>query len=108
MAKQNTTGDHDGANSELSPDLQEGYPQRRLHLVSRIIEGEMVILNREAGVLHRLNPIASFIWQCCDGTSRVDDIVTRLANAYDVDFMTCKKDVSETISKLELLKLLTR
>jgi hypothetical protein len=108
MAKPNATGEHDPAKSEMSLKAGEGYPQRRLNLVCRIIEGETVILNREAGVLHRLNPTASFIWECCDGTTDVDDIVTRVANAYDVDFVTCRKDVSEIVAKLESLNLLAR
>ena len=106
--KQRTTGDHDRASSEVSLKLGEGRPQRRLELVCRIIEGETVILNREAGVLHRLNPTASFIWECCDGNSGVDDIVARLAKAYEVDFVSCRKDVNEVVLKLESLNLLTR
>jgi len=107
MAKQSTTGDHDRASSDVGVKLEEGRPQRRLELVCRIIEGETVILNREAGVLHRLNPTASFIWECCDGSAGVDDIVARCVHAYAVDFMTCRNDVSETVLKLESLNLLT-
>jgi hypothetical protein len=59
-------------------------------------------------VLHRLNPTACFIWACCDGSLRVDDIVARLASAYDVDLMTGQKDVSETLLKFESLSLLMR
>jgi len=108
MAKQSTTADHNRASSDVGVKLEEGRPQRRLELVCRIIEGETVILNREAGVLHRLNPTASFIWGCCDGSLRVDDIVARLASAYDVDLMTGQKDVTETLLKFESLSLLMR
>jgi len=83
-------------------------PKRRPDLIYRTIDGETVILNREAGVLHRLNSTASFIWECCDGSSGVDDIVARLANAYEVDFPTSRKDVKEIVLKLESLNLLTR
>lgn len=105
MANPNSTRDHD---PELSQKLRERRPQHRSDLLCRIIEGEAVILNREAGVLHRLNPTASFIWDCCDGNLRVDDIVARLASAYDVDLMTGQKDVSETLLKFESLSLLMR
>lgn len=108
MANPSITGNHDRASSELSLKPQKGCPQRRLDLLCRIIEGEAVILNRDVGLLYRLNPTASFIWQCCDGSSCVDDIVARLASAYDVEATTCQKDVSETLLKLESLDLLTR
>ena len=108
MANPNATRNHDQASSAVSVKLGEGRPQRRLDIVFRIIDGETVILNREVGVLHRLNPTASFIWECCDGNSDVNDIVARLAKAYEVDFVTCRKDVNEVVLKLESLNLLTR
>ena len=103
MANASITGEQDRANSEI----KLRGPQRRSDLLCRIIEGETVILNRKTGVLHRLNPTASFIWECCDGSAGVDDIVARCVHAYAVDFMTCRKDVSETVLKLESLNLLT-
>jgi coenzyme PQQ synthesis protein D (PqqD) len=105
MANPSPTRDHD---PELSQNLRERRPQYRPDLLCRIIEGEAVILNREAGVLYRLNPTASFIWDCCDGSLRVDEIVARLTSAYDVDLITGEKDVSETILKFESLSLLMR
>ena len=107
MAKTTATKDGDQAVPEVTLKLRQGHPQRRLDLLCRTIEGEAVILNDQAGTLHRLNPTASVIWDCCDGTSSVDDIVARLASAYDVDLRTCQKDVSEIILKLESLNLLT-
>ena len=104
MANLSPTRDHD---PELSQKLRERRPQHRSDLLCRIIEGETVILDREAGVLHRLNPTASFIWERCDGAIYVDDIVALVASAYDVDFMTCRKHVSETVLTLESLNLLT-
>jgi hypothetical protein len=76
--------------------------------VCRIIEGEAVILNPEAGVLHRLNRTASLIWKYCDGRSAVGDIVARVGSAYEVDLRTCQKDVSEILLELESLNLLTK
>jgi hypothetical protein len=106
MTKSNTSN-HNTAGSGSDLKLQGGHPQRRLDLLCRIVEGETVILNRAGGVLHRLNPTAALIWECCDGTSAVHDIVARITNSYDVDFMTCRNDVNETILRLQSLNLLT-
>jgi hypothetical protein len=81
-------------------------PQHRSNLPYRNIEGEIIILNREEGVLHQLNPTASFIWNCCDGTVDVPEIVDRLTNAYEIDSATCRKDVDEVLNKLQTLNLL--
>ena len=82
------------------------YPKRRSNLNWRTIDGETLILNREEGRLHQLNPTASFIWDCCDGNSNIEEIVNRLAGAYEVDDRTACKDVEEVLFNLRSSKLL--
>lgn len=82
------------------------YPKRRSDLNYRTIEGETIILNREEGQLHQLNPSASFIWDCCDGNSNIAEIIDRLAGAYEVEPSTARKDVEEVLLKLRKSNLL--
>lgn len=84
----------------------EPRPKRRADLNYRTIDGATLILNREAGRLHQLNPTASFIWDCCDGNSNLAEIVDRLAGAYEVDSNTARRDVEEVLSSLQSSKLL--
>jgi hypothetical protein len=86
----------------------ERRPKRREDLNYRTIDGETLILNRQDGRLHQLNPTASFIWDCCDGNSNLADIVDRLAGAYEVDPNTARKDVEEVISNLRSSNLLEK
>ena len=81
-------------------------PKRRSDLNCRIIDGETVILDLKEGHLHQLNPTASFIWDCCDGNLRMDQIVDRLASAYEVDSTRARKDVEEVVAKLQSSNLL--
>jgi hypothetical protein len=99
------TASFDNAQSR-NPASAELRPQRRSDLTCRTIDGATVILNREEGVLHQLNATAGFIWNCCDGMVGVPEIVDRLTNAYEIDSVTCRKDVDEVLSKLQTLKLL--
>jgi Coenzyme PQQ synthesis protein D (PqqD) len=92
------TQDHTPAN--------EPCPKRRADLTYRTIDGETVILNREEGQLHQLNPTASFIWDCCDGNSNIAEIIDRLAGAYEVEPSTARKDVAEVLLKLQKSNLL--
>ena len=85
----------------------QALPQRRPDLVYRIIEGETVILDRDGGVLHKLNPTASFIWDCCDGTLSTDDIIDRLVKAFEIDRETCRKDVIQALNQFRSLNLLS-
>ena len=86
----------------------ERRPKRRQDLNYRTIDGETLILNREHGRLHQLNPTASFIWDCCDGNSKLAEIVERLAGAYEVDSNTARKDVEEILSNLRRSNLLEK
>ena len=84
----------------------ERRPKRRQDLNYRTIDGETLILNRQDGRLHQLNPTASFIWDCCDGSSNLAEIVDRLAGAYEVDSKTARKDVEEILLNLRNSNLL--
>jgi Coenzyme PQQ synthesis protein D (PqqD) len=84
----------------------ESHPKRRGNLNYRSIDGETLILNRQDGQLHQLNPTASFIWDCCDGNSNIAEITDRLAGAYDVELGTARKDVEEVLLKLRKSNLL--
>jgi Coenzyme PQQ synthesis protein D (PqqD) len=96
----------DGRPSQNDARVGKRVPKRRSDLNYRTIDGETLILNREEGCLHQLNPTASFIWDCCDGNSDIAEIIDRLAAAYEVDYGTARKDVEEVLSNLLSSKLL--
>ena len=96
----------DGRPSENDTGVGEWVPKRRSDLNYRTIDGETVILNREEGQLHQLNPTASFIWDCCDGNSNIAEIIDRLAGAYEVEPSAARKDVEEVLLKLRKSNLL--
>lgn len=96
----------DGRPAENCPRVLQRFPKRRSDLNWRTIDGETLILNREEGRLHQLNPTASFIWDCCDGHSNIAEIVERLAGVYEVDASTARKDVEGVLFKLQSAKLL--
>jgi hypothetical protein len=81
-------------------------PQRRPDLMTRLIEGEVVILDREGGKVHQLNPVASCIWNSCDGSSSVDSIAERLVASFDVAPEKALRDVEALLQELQGLGLL--
>ena len=96
----------DGGPSENDMRDGEPVPKRRSNLNYRTIDGETLILIREEGRLHQLNPTASFIWDCCDGESNIAEIIDRLVTAYEVDSSTARKDVEEVLFNLRSSNLL--
>ncbi len=81
-------------------------PTRRPDVVSRVVDGEVVILDRPTGNVHRLNATASFIWNQCDGESTPADIASRVAESFDRSLDQVLGDVVETLANLEKLGLL--
>ena len=82
-------------------------PARRFDLTFRIVEDEVVILDRGTGNLHRLNATAGTIWQHCDGRSTLDEISARVAAEFDKDLTEVREAVRATIEDFEQLGLLS-
>jgi Coenzyme PQQ synthesis protein D (PqqD) len=81
-------------------------PKRRPDVLSRLIDGETVVLDRQAGLVHQLNRTASYIWERFDGQSALTDIAHRLAQVFDVELSVATRDVTAIIRQLEELHLL--
>lgn len=82
------------------------HPKRRVDVNVRMVDGEVVVLDRQSDLIHQLNHTASYIWDRCDGHSTVAEIAQQLAAAFDVDAHTAVQDVETTIRQLHGLGLL--
>jgi len=78
----------------------------RPDLVTRSIDGEVVILDRSAGTVHHLNATASHIWSECDGTQSAADIAARVAASFNGVPETVLEDVLATLADFRRLGLL--
>ena len=65
--------------------ISEVLPMQRPGLSIRYVELEAIILDREANVVHQLNPRASYIWSRFDGTTSIDDIIQSLVVEFQLD-----------------------
>lgn len=82
------------------------HPKQRPGLMSRSVDDEVVILNRETGQVHRLNLTASHIWELCDGTNTPDQIATQLGAAFSQPTDQVVDDVVAALINLRNLDLL--
>lgn len=82
------------------------HPKRRVDVNVRMVDGEVVVLDRQSDLIHQLNHTASYIWDRCDGQSTVAEIANQLAAAFQVDADTAVQDVATTIRQLQSLGLL--
>src|SRR4051812_6189000 len=69
-----------------------------------VLDGEAVV--HRAGQVHTLDPVATLVWRCCDGSASVAEIAADLAVGFDTDPATVRNDVDATIAALDGLGLL--
>lgn len=67
---------------KVSPDdLHDGVsPRRRADVTSVELDGESVLYSGE--VIHRLDAIATVLWNCLDGTVTIGELVDDLVAVY--------------------------
>lgn len=52
------------------------------------LDGEIVLYDDGTHRLHRLNPTATTLWQCLDGSATLREIATDIAVVYEVEAAT--------------------
>lgn len=84
------------------------FPTARTDLVSRTVDGEVVILDRAQQFVHQLNVTASLIWVRCDGATPVTGIAEHFATDVRCHPDDVLADVCEAIAEFEKLGLLAQ
>lgn len=91
--------------NEITADPQMFRPRRREDVASRLVDGEMVVLDRQRGFVHQLNKTATFIWERCDGEHTAADIAGSLCENFAVDRSTALNDTIQAMDELRKLAL---
>ncbi len=85
---------------------RQTYLRRRSGLKVQSIEGEYVVEDETRGLMHQLNQTASFVWDCCDGKSTLQDIAHQVASKFEIDSERAHLDVTALTRQLDELGLL--
>jgi len=73
--------------------------------VERVAES-LVLIDSASGQAHHLNETAALIWDGCNGSTSVDDLVERVLTAFDADSESARRDVLAAIQQFQDLGLL--
>ena len=84
----------------------DAMPLRRDDLVLEEFEGEAVLCDPQYGAIHRFNVVTWFVWDLCDGSHTMTDIVQRLTQLGEVDPDEALDSVQRVIAELSRLNLL--
>jgi len=68
-------------------------PQIKQDLLTRSVEGELLVFDNEETEIHQLNLSASFIFNKCNGTLSIDSIAQSLADEFDISLDKALQDV---------------
>ncbi len=73
---------------------------RRPRVIAQQVEGESVLLDIDSGEYFSLNAVGGRVWELCDGTASLTDIVTAICAEFDVDADTAATDCSELLENM--------
>ncbi len=76
-------------------------------VISRVLEGEAVILGLATGTYFGLDPVGTRIWQLIEQQGSVQAILAGLLEEYDVDSQQCERDVFRLLHELQSQGLIT-
>lgn len=64
------------------------------------LDGERVLYHEELHTVHLLNPTATIIWNCLDGSTVLMGLSVELADAFSADIDVVRSDVVEAVRDL--------
>lgn len=78
-----------------------GFPFWANGFYTEEMEGEHLLYRIGADKAYHLNETASLIWQLCDGTRTVDQVVALLSAEYPESAQNLQGDIVATIAQLQ-------
>lgn len=85
---------------------RDSCPRRCDQVIAQKAENDFLLLNMEDGNYYSLNEIGGRVWQLCDGTHTVSQVVSVLAAEYDAPYPVLEKDVVDLLEDFRKGKLI--
>lgn len=80
-------------------------PQRKERILKQEAAGTVVLLNVDGGQYYALDEVGGRIWDLCDGSRTVAEIVAVLSGEYEAPTETIERDLRELLTDLANEKL---
>jgi len=83
-------------------------PTHRTDISERTVDSEVIVFDRQGGLIHRLNLTAGYIWERCNGQFTTLDIASQLAQDFAIAADVALKDTLICVAQLQTLNLLEK
>jgi hypothetical protein len=80
-------------------------PRRRADVRLHDRELRSYLVTPDQGVAHELNPTARAVWELCDGTTTVEELIDAIRKVFSVDREVALADVTDVVEQLEVAGL---
>jgi hypothetical protein len=80
-------------------------PARAESLSVQSVGEDLLILDQGSGTIHQLNQTAALIWRKCGEGLSAQELAQLLAENYEIGEDVARRDVAETLEKLQALNL---
>jgi hypothetical protein len=80
---------------------------RNPDMMCNSIDGEVVMLDPEAGKYYNLNQVGSLVWEQLEQPMRCDDLVKAICLKFEVDFEQSWADLTGFLQQLAAAKMIS-
>jgi len=78
----------------------EARPERVGQVLTQRMPDALVLLDPSAGTYFSLDEVGARVWELCDGTRTVSDVVAVLTDEFDAPTEIIRDDVAELLGEL--------
>ena len=90
----------------MSSLADDTYLRRKEQVIAQESSGALVLFNMDDGQYYSLNEIGNRIWELCDGSRSVGQVVSILCEEYDSPAEIVNSDALELLEELVIADLL--
>ncbi len=84
---------------------RDSRPRRQEQILNQQVEDNQILLKLGSGEYYALDEVGNRVWELCDGTHSVGDIVAIIHQEYDAPADTIETDIIELLQDLANEKL---
>jgi hypothetical protein len=78
----------------------------RSDLLVEVVDEDLLVLDRAAGKIHKLNSSASVVWRAIEKGSSTTSIAWELSEIYGIELDVATKDTQDILSKFASLSMI--